>query len=339
MKSFKQRFLTRKYYLQVLVGVFLACAPVTRAQPVDFGSGEWIWSAPPAGRAALDQPEGTTWFRASLAVSEKAQIRSAELIVTADNLYTAYLNGQFIGENVAEPNAWNRAKRFEVARLLSAGHNVIAIEAVNTAPGPAGLLARLVVEFADGQKAELTTSPSWKTATQEQPNWQQPELNDQAWAAAISLGAFGIAPWGKFAVGANQEPAGRRDRGDELEPPADFAWPEAVIFVGEDCSLYRPLAGTGTSYDSLSVTIFNPRDSRAFPEHDLPAPMKVGRKLYALAPARPGVVPRLVLDAGQGALGSPTVSFDGKWIYVSMAPGGAPFFHIYKIKAEGGEPQ
>ena len=67
--------------------------------------------------------------------------------------------------------------------------------------------------------------------------------------------------------------------------------------------------------------------------------MKVGRKLYALKPARPGVVPRLLLDAGAGALGSPTVSFDGQWIYFSMAPGGEPFFHIYKIGAEGGEPQ
>ncbi len=334
-----QRSFPREFCLRVLLFAFLALALGARAQPVDFGSGEWIWSAPPAGRPALDQPAGTVWFRASVAVSEKAQIRSAELIITADNLYAAYLNGQFVGESAADPNAWNRAKRFQVARLLSAGHNVIAIEAVNTAPGPAGLLARLVVELTDGQKADLTTSPSWKCATQEQPNWQEPGLNDQAWAAAISLGAFGVEPWGKFAVGAEREAVGRRDRGNELEPPADYAWPEAVIFVGEDCSLYRPTAGTGNSYDSLSVTIFNPRDSRAFPEHDLPAPMKVGRKLYALKPARPGVVPHLILDAGKGALGSPTVSFDGQWIYLSMAPGGAPFFHIYKIRADGGEPQ
>lgn len=339
VKPINRQFFPRVFCRRVFVFTFLALGLGARAQPVDFGNGEWIWSAPPAGRLALDQPEGTTWFRASIAVSEKAQIRSAELIITADNLYTAFLNGQFVGESVVDPNAWNRAKRFDVARLISAGHNVIAIEAVNTAPGPAGLLARIIVEFVDGQKAELATSPSWKCATQEQANWQQPELNDQAWATAVSVGAFGVAPWGKFSIGANQETAGRRDRGDELEPPADFAWPEAVIFVGEDCSLYRPLGGTGTSYDSLSVTIFNPRDSRSFPEHDLPAPMKVGRKLYALKPARPGVVPRLVLDAGKGALGSPTVSFDGQWIYVSMAPGGAPFFHIYKIKADGGEPQ
>lgn len=304
-----------------------------------FEGTQWIWSPPPPGRTALDQPAGTAWFRASVAVSEKAQIQSAELIIAADNLYTVYLNGQFAGESEADPGAWSRAKRFDVARLVSAGHNVIAVEAVNTAPGPAGLLAKLVVLLADGQRAELTTDPSWKCATEEQPNWQQPDLNDQAWTSSVTLGAFGTTPWGTFTVRPDREPAGRRDPGDELVPPADYAWPEAVIFVGEDCSLYRPTSGTGNSYDSLSVTIFNPRDSRAFPEHDLPAPMKVGRKLYALKPAKPGVLPRLILDAGKGALGSPTVSFDGQWIYVSMAPDGQPFFHIYRVGAEGGKPQ
>ena len=309
------------------------------AQAVDFGSAEWIWSAPPAGQAALNQPEGAAWFRASMAVSEKARIRSAELLIAADNLYIAYLNGRFVGESEADPNAWNRAKRFDVAPLLAAGHNVLAIEALNTAPGPSGLVVRLVVELMDGQKAELTTNPSWKCAAEEPPNWQQPELNDQAWNAALSLGAFGVAPWGKFAVPAEREPAGNRERGGEPAPPADFVWPEALVFVGDDCSLYRPVAGTGNSNDSLSVTVFNPRDSRAFPEHDLPSPMKVGRKLYALKPASPGVVPRPLIDAGTGALGSPSVSFDGRWIYVSMAPGGEAFFHIYKIGAEGGAPQ
>ena len=99
------------------------------------------------------------------------------------------------------------------------------------------------------------------------------------------------------------------------------------------------MKGTPTSHDSLGVTVFKTRNSRAFPEHDLPAPIKVGRKLYVLKPARPGIEPRLLLDAGQGGIGSPSVSFDGRWIYVSMARDGEPFFHIYRLPAEGGEPQ
>ena len=83
--------------------------------------------------------------------------------------------------------------------------------------------------------------------------------------------------------------------------------------MGEDCSLYRPHAGTGSSYDSLTVTIFNPRKSRAFPEHDLPAPMKVGRKLFVLKPARPDGKPQVLLDAGKGAIGSPSAKRLGSY--------------------------
>ena len=306
---------------------------------VDFGAAEWIWMAAPAGQSVLNQPAGTVWFRASLDVSEKARIRKAELLIAADNLYTTYLNGRYVGASSADPNAWNHPKRFDVAPLLAAGHNGIAIEAVNTVPGPAGLLVRLVVELMDGQSAELTTNATWKCTDEEPPNWQQPDLNDQAWPGAMSLGACGMLPWGKFAFDAKLEPAGNRERGGEPAPPADYVWPEALVFVGDDCSLYRPVRALGNSYDSLSVTVFNPRDSRAFPEHDLPSPMKVGHKLYLLKPAKPGVIPQLLLDAGSGALGSPSVSFDGRWIYLSMAPGGEGFYHIYRIGADGGAAQ
>lgn len=155
-----------------LTSVLACCALAAggRAAVVDFGGAQWIWAAPPAGRAALDQPAETAWFRASMAVSEKAQIRSAELLITADNLCTAYLNGRFVGQSEADPNAWNRAKCFDVAPLLAAGHNVIAIEAVNTAPGPSGLIVRLVVELMDGQTAELTSNPGWKCTTEEPAN-------------------------------------------------------------------------------------------------------------------------------------------------------------------------
>ena len=58
-----------------------------------------------------------------------------------------------------------------------------------------------------------------------------------------------------------------------------------------------------------------------------------------MQPARPGAQPRLLVDAGRGGIGSPSVSFDGQSIYVAMAQDGEPFFHIYRIPADGGPPQ
>ncbi|MBI4585131.1 MAG: HEAT repeat domain-containing protein [Planctomycetes bacterium] len=304
-----------------------------------FDGAQWIWLAPEPGRAALDMPAGLAYFRAALSVPEKAPVQSAEVLITADNLFTLYLNGRFAGESGPDPNAWNRPRRFDVSGWLMPGQNIVAVEAVNTLPGPAGLLARVSARLADGQTVALASGAVWKFSGREEPNWEQPEFNDQGWSAALALGEFGAGPWGSFPLPAEAEPAGARDPDPAIDPPPDYPWPEAVVFIGEDCSLYRPPAPAGNSYDSLSVTIFNPRDSRAYPEHDLPAPMKTGRKLYALSPARPGAPPRLLLDAGRGGLGAPSVSFDGRWIYVSMAPDGEPFFHIYRLAAEGGEPQ
>ncbi len=272
-------------------------------------------------------------------MSEKAPIRRAELIVTADNLFTLYLNGRLVGESEGDNGAWQRPKRFNVAGALAAGRNVVAIEAVNTLPGPAGLLAKLSVELADGQSAVLVSGPQWKCALEEEPNWQQPDFNDQSWGAAFDLGAFGMAPWGRVAAGGAAVLPGAAGSGAETPPPADYEWPGGIVFLSGDCSLYRPAGQSAGSYDSLSVTTFNPRHGRAFPEHDLPAPIKVARRLCALVPARPETKPRVIYDAGEGALGSPSVSFDGRSILVSLAAAGEAFFNIWRVPAAGGEAQ
>lgn len=337
-------------------------------RPLDFEGARWIWYSedPMPMTTAQSFPGGVNYFRGALELPQAAQVKRAELAITADNLYTVHLNGKLAGEGHADPNKWSQPKRFDVAPMLVEGRNVVAIEAVNTVPGAAGLIVKLSVELADGRQVELVSDEPWKSSDAVAAKWEQPGFDDKGWRAAHVVGDFGVRPWGKVAVRAAAERAGgpvddarkatrarieqlkavaRRGGGDvpkpvvEVMPPVDYAWPESVIFVGEDCSLYRPGHHTGTSADSLSVTIFNPRDSRAFPEHDLPAPMKVGRKLFALRPAKPDAKPQLLLDAGRGALGSPSVSFDGRWIYVSMAYDGDPFYHVYRLPAEGGAPE
>lgn len=319
----------------------LACnAHSADTPPLEWSDAHWIWCLPTPAPALAAIPEGICSFRANVAVSERAPIVSADLLATADNLYEISINGKPVGGNLTAPNDWNKPKRFNVADLLTAGDNVIAVAAANTLPGPAGLLLKLRVVLSDGQIIEKITDGSWRCTIAEEPNWQQLDFNDQAWGIATLVANHGAPPWGKLGVPATAEmPSQENDNVQELEPPPDYPWPAGVIFVGEDCSLSLAIAKGGTAYSSLGVTIFNPGNTRAFPEHDLPGPMKVGRKLMALTPARPGTIPRLLLDAGQGALGSPTLSFDGRFILFSMVPVGESFFHIYRLPAEGGTPQ
>ena len=290
---------------------------------------------------------------------DKAEVTSAEVIITCDNLFSLYLNGLGVGECEANNSAWGTPQRYDVSDQLKPGRNVMAVEAVNTLPGPAGLIAKLVVKLADGKELVFASSEKWICAPSEEANWHQPVFDDSHWLGAQVMGDFGTAPWNRVAVRSAPKPAARpagkvhqmakqvleqaAKQGwigpvVEQAPPDDYSWPEALVFLGDDCSLYRPLQAPGNAYDSLTVTIFNPRKSRTFPEHDLPAPMKVGRKLYVLKPARPGVEPRVLLDAGKGGIGSPSVSYDGRSILVSMAFDGDPMFHIYRVPADGGSP-
>jgi HEAT repeat protein len=356
--------MTWKRSVLASIGWWVFCASaLAKSPPVTFDGCYWIWSFPDPGQNSVSYPGGAWYFRAALAVAEKSPPPAAEMFVTADNLFTLYVNGKLVGQSYANPNWWHRPKRFDVSKFLLPGRNVIAVEAINTVPGPAGLLVKLVGRTAGGQPLACVSDAAWKSSDTEEKNWQRPAFDDKSWHAAYVVGDYGCAPWGRFARDLtktpleNPWPAGQppvnyqpmisNQAGQagpppsnvvETAPPADYPWPEAVVYLGDDCSLYR---GTkpGTSHDSLGVTMFTARQSRSYPEHDLPSPLKMGRKLYLLQPARPGVQPRLILDAGRGAIGPPSVSFDGRWIYLAMARDDERFFHVYRLPAAGGSPR
>jgi len=307
-------------------------SPAAQGPQLSFAGVRWIWYPPPTNVTLQSFLGGTCYFRAPLVLPENAKIKSAEIIATADNLFTLYVNGKA----AAESENWSQPKRIDLAGRLTPGRNSVAIEATNTAMGPAGLLVKLVVQMADGQSVTLASDAGWKCADEEAQKWETPEFDDKGWRAAHIVGEMGMAPWGQVA---SIPPRPERARSDLTSAPeGGFQWPEGIAFLGEDCSLY-PSGNVGPGTGSLSVTVFTARKSRAYPEHDLPAPIKFARKLFVLKPVQPDATPRMLLDAGKGAIGTPCVSFDGRYIFVSMARDGDPFYHIYRVPAEGGEAQ
>ncbi len=337
----------------------LLAGATAKAAPLDFDGSKWIWYSPGAEAALGQLPAAVNYMRGSLEVPEGANVESAEVIATCDNLFVLHLNGRPVGESGANNSSWSVSKRWDVSERIVPGRNSVAAQAVNTLPGPAGFILKLVVRLSDGRELVLHSGSGWLCESREHPSWQAADFDETHWNDARVVGQYGDAPWGRAKIPAQAQPAGTPIGGVEkfakaalreaakqqrvasvVErlPDADFAWPAAIAFVGDDRSLYRPLAPAASSYDSLSVTIFNPRNSRAFPEHDLPAPMKVGRLLYVRDTYGAEAKPRVLLDAGRGGLGSPSASYDGKSILVSMAYDRDRFFHIYRVPVAGGPP-
>jgi HEAT repeat protein len=342
-----------KRWTMILASVLVLQGTVT-AQPINFKGAQWIWNPSGSGVNVQSLSASVTFFRAKLSLPEDAQVKRAHMIITVDNLFALYLNGHGVGES----EAWQRPKRYDVTALLVPGRNVVAVEAVNILPGPGGLIAKLVVELSTGARIVLASNAQWICTDQERLSWPLPDFDDTRWNAAQVVSEFGGGPWGRPSIPAQAQAAeevtgavheaGKQvlaeqaERGwtgtvAEAKPGLEFVWPRALVYIGDDCSLYLPSGPTGTATDSLSVTIFNPRKSRAFPEHDLPAPMKVGHKLFLLEPGPDAKPARVLLDAGQGGIGSPSVSFDGQGIFVSMAFENASFFNIYRLSADGSQ--
>ncbi|MFU8893739.1 MAG: HEAT repeat domain-containing protein [Luteolibacter sp.] len=139
----------------------------------------------------------------------------------------------------------------------------------------------------------------------------------------------GLMMWGALATR-----MAAADPSNPPEPPGpDFKQPDAVLFVAEDRSIYK-----GTHPEAWGVQFRIDEWSRAYTQFDLPTPSKIGRKLVVLSPAGPNGQLRVLVDAGKGVLGSPSVTHDGASVLFSMAAAGDAFFRIYRVPTGGGDP-
>lgn len=301
-------------------------APVSPLPPIDKAS--WIWG---------DMGSDVCEFRVEVALPKAPT--AASVLITADNGYELYVNGAKIGYDIGpDGDVWGSIERWDVKAHLAAGPNVIGVRGICLG-GQRGVIAAVRVEMDGANPLELLTGPAWQVAMEGEPEKYSVRTYrpGKEWKAATALGPMGMAPWGKLTF---QGSTGGRRSGSLpvrlalAEPEAGFAWPGSVAFLADDCSIYKPLRGEAWGVE------FRIGDwTRAYTMFDLPCPSKIARRLCVLDATGPGAKPRTLIDAGKGVIGSPSASFDGKSIYVAMAPEGTSFFHIYRVPLDGSAPK
>ncbi|MET8513668.1 alpha-L-rhamnosidase [Streptomyces sp. NPDC005077] len=155
----------------------------------------WIWF--PEGDPAAGAPAGTRFFRGRVDIPEG--VTRARLVMTADDGYTAYVNGTQVAHAEADGPAenWRRPALVDVSAHLQTGASVIAVAATNATASPAGLLGLLELTTADGVHA-FVTGAGWK-AVDEEPagDWRSAAFDDTSWQQAKVLAKWGSGPWGK----------------------------------------------------------------------------------------------------------------------------------------------
>ncbi len=288
----------------------------------------WIW-----GEMQSDVVE----FRVELPIDRTPS--SAAVLITADNGYELYVNGALVGFDIGPGGeVWQSIERWDIQDRLVSGKNVLGIRGICLG-GQRGVVAAVRIDWQDGDPMEMVTDADWQvTSVAEPEEYSRPDyVEDGSWAAATVLGRMGMSPWGHLRYAGST--GGRRLGSLPIRlalssPDANFDWPGAVAFISDDCSIYKRLRGEAWGIE------FRIDDwTRAYTMFDLPCPSKIGRKLCMIDPSSPDATPRVLVDAGTGVIGSPSVSYDGRWIYVAMAPEGTSFFHIYRVPVDGGRPQ
>ncbi len=172
----------------VLLAMSLAILPLAFGQTSapGWGSARWVWDQADANQTP--QTDDPRYLRRTFELSGKPG--KAELWITADNEFTVYVNGQKIGHGTE----WNKVDRYDVAKHLAAGKNVLAIIAQNHG-GPAGVIARLHVVTADKKDLIVGTDDKTHITQIAHPDWLKRDFDDTAWPTAAVLGDVSIGPW------------------------------------------------------------------------------------------------------------------------------------------------
>ncbi len=157
---------------------------------------EWIWS--PAYEKEL-APQGDCYFRKSfpLGAPEHGVVQ-----IACDDSYELYVNGRQVGGG----KNWKLLDVYDITKYLVVGQNTIAVKAINSEGGPAGLVARVAVKEKSNTHVEYSSDGTWKTALKEFPQWQKTRFDDSQWLAARTFGALGSTlPWGNEVTVAGAE--------------------------------------------------------------------------------------------------------------------------------------
>ncbi len=163
-----------------------------------FFNANWIWY--PEGNPTVSAPVATRWFRKTFTVPAGMTISNAVATMVGDNLFTLYVNGQ-IALSVENQNFWQHYGQADIAQLLVKGTNVLAVAVMNggTIPNPAGLIGSFDFTYRNGQTNSFQTDGTWVSANQLYSDWNQNNFIGTNWSNALVLGAYGIAPWNRFA--------------------------------------------------------------------------------------------------------------------------------------------
>ncbi|KIK60027.1 hypothetical protein GYMLUDRAFT_226349 [Collybiopsis luxurians FD-317 M1] len=170
--------------------------------PQSLATAQWIWTTESAPGG--NYPPGARAFRYTMTLPAGHTSGTATVMIAADNEYTLFINGAFIGSGNDFRNAQKYVERVRGPKI------VFAVYAVNadSGPNPAGLLASIQVTSSSDRRdthcgecystSYAVTVNDWKAFPGVVPwGFERPGFDDSTWPGAAMEGQNGAAgiPW------------------------------------------------------------------------------------------------------------------------------------------------
>ena len=154
------------------------------AAALDFSNSNWIW---------IDNSENVAAgaigdFRYDLTPPAGKIPSSAEILIAADNNYTLWVNGEYVGMG----DNWEQGQAYCV--MLNPDCNVFAVEIHNTFQSPEALISAIQITYTDTTTQTIVTDSTWR-ANSPTPGFQAPGYSDASWPFAVVLGSANSSPW------------------------------------------------------------------------------------------------------------------------------------------------
>jgi len=155
----------------------------------------WIWHEEiELDRRVLPKP-GRRLFRKRFSLQEGPALKKVEVLITADNTFSFYLNGR----EIDEAKDWRQVRHLEIPVDLLQKENLIAIAGANEGviPNPAGLLFSMRLGYADSTFQYIHSDRSWKSSPDTlAQDWKTAVYDDSTWRQAWQAGAGTSSYWG-----------------------------------------------------------------------------------------------------------------------------------------------
>jgi len=153
---------------------------------------KWIWyPLKENGKSKF----GDFYFRYKFKISINKKIKTAQILITADENFILYLNENKIGESNKFIFSWTRPQLYNIYDYLKENENIIAVQCSSSYVTIAGLICKLYIEYENGINEIISTNLNWKSSNKFFQDWFKLNFNDSNWKKANVVATIGDKPW------------------------------------------------------------------------------------------------------------------------------------------------